>query len=231
MNADYDHHLDVLKLAIQPLSSLLDELVFIGGATVSLHVTEPIVVSIRPTEDVDCVVEIGHRADYETLAKKLRALKFTEDMVGGVLCRFKKDSIILDVMPLDADVLGFTNKWYADGFKNAERITIANHEIQIFSTAFLIAAKLEAFKGRGEGNFRESHDIEDIVTIIDGRRTIAVDLANSPEPVRTELRKEFSGLLANSRFIGSLDAHISDRQNLEERKKIIVARIREFCGL
>lgn len=212
------------------LSDLVDELVFVGGATISLYITEPQVVVIRPTDDVDCVVEVTHRIDYEEFCKKLRRLGFAEDLESGVLCRFKKESIILDIMPTDKKILGFTNRWYRDGFKNAERVRIMEREIQIFNVSYFIAAKIEAFKGRGKGKFLYSRDIEDIVTVFDGRKTIASDLKRAPNQVLGALRKELGSFLTNEDFTASLDAHISDRLNLTGRKEIILERLRDFLG-
>ncbi|MCK4690308.1 MAG: hypothetical protein KAT20_00755 [Desulfuromonadales bacterium] len=42
-------------------------------------------------------------------------------------------------------------------------------EAVLFTLAHFIATKLEAFFGRGNGNYWGSHDLEDIMTVIDGR--------------------------------------------------------------
>jgi hypothetical protein len=94
----------------------------------------------------------------------------------------------------------------------------------------LIASKIEAFKGRGKGNFMTSPDIEDIVTLIDGRAEIANDLIAAPAEVRHELKKEFTSLIQNPKFLDSLDAHISDRMNLNGRKQIVLDRINKFLA-
>jgi hypothetical protein len=36
---------------------------------------------------MDCVVEVGHRHEYEKVAKRLRKLGFHEDVASKVLCR------------------------------------------------------------------------------------------------------------------------------------------------
>ena len=95
---------------------------------------------------------------------------------------------------------------------------------------YLIAAKIEAFKSRGKGQFISSHDIEDIVTLFDGRSTIANDLNNADEAVRKYLKVEFGKLMGDKNFKTSLDAHISDRLNLVGRTKIVIDRINEFIS-
>jgi hypothetical protein len=143
-------------------------------------------------------------------------------------CRFKKGSLILDVLPTDKKILGFSNKWYKDGISEAQKINLVGYDIQVFTVPYLIASKIDAFKGRGKDKFRDSFDIEDIVTIIDGRAEITTDLNEAKQLVKQELKKEFSVLLKNERFIDSLDGHIFDRQNIEGRKKIVIGRIEEF---
>jgi len=99
------------------------------GATISLFITEPLDVKIRETLDVDCVVEVSHRGDYENISKNLRKIGFTEDVESKVLCRFKKKDLILDVMPTDTKILGFTNIWHKDGFKNSIKTNVSGQEI------------------------------------------------------------------------------------------------------
>ncbi|MDC0980127.1 hypothetical protein OAQ84_00180 [Bdellovibrionales bacterium] len=223
-----DIDLEILKLMTKELSSLSDELVFLGGSTISLFITEPLHVKIRETLDVDCVVEVSHRGDYEDISKKLREIGFSEDIGSKVLCRFKKKALILDVMPTDTRVLGFTNIWYKDGFKNSIKMKVSGQDISVFALPYLVATKLEAFKGRGNSKYLFSHDIEDIVTLFDGRPSISIDLKNADSKLVTYLKKEFTKLLSNQNFINSLEAHISDRENIEGRKKIIIERMENF---
>lgn len=50
-------------LMLDEVSMLLDELteqlVFVGGATTVLFITDPAVTNIRPTKDVDVIVEVA----------------------------------------------------------------------------------------------------------------------------------------------------------------------------
>lgn len=224
-------HLEILKLTIQALGELTDKLVFLGGSTISLYITEPEVVQIRETLDVDCVVEVSSRVEYEDLIQKLRQKGFSEDFESNVICRYKKGELILDVMPADAKILGFTNKWYKMGIENAIELGLEKTKIKVFSPALLIASKIEAFKGRGKGSFSTSSDIEDIVTIFDGRSNIASDLITSPSEVKTELSKELGLFMKNADFLDALVAHISDRQSTLGRKKIILNRIQAFLEM
>ena len=100
------------------LGTLKDKVVFVGGATVSLY-ADRMAPESRPTDDVDIVVEIASRWDYAQLEAQLRQVGFQNDITGKFLGRYLMQGVILDVMPTDESILGFSNKWYADGFKTA----------------------------------------------------------------------------------------------------------------
>jgi hypothetical protein len=53
-----------LETAAALLGPLLDEVVFVGGATAHLWITEPGAPPTRATEDVDVVCEVASRVKY-----------------------------------------------------------------------------------------------------------------------------------------------------------------------
>lgn len=46
-----------------------------------------------------------------------------------------------------------------------------------------IATKIEAFKGRGRGDFFASHDLEDLIFVMDGRSTIVEEVQTEAPPM------------------------------------------------
>lgn len=103
--------------------------------------------------------------------------------------RWRQGSVIVDVMPTDASVLGFSNRWYPMAIATAQRLDIAGHAARIVTPALFIATKLEAFHGRGHDDVFASHDLEDIITVVDGRPEIVDDVAAADEqPVPTSRR-------------------------------------------
>ena len=105
-------------------------------------------------------------------------------MSGEPLCRWHNDGLVLDMMPTDPTVLGFgASAWFRQGFDNAGTFSLPNdRQIYAFDALHLLAAKIEAFEDRGEGDWLLSRDVEDIVTILDGRTTIFEELAGQ-EPL------------------------------------------------
>jgi hypothetical protein len=53
------------------LAPLPDQFVFTGGATIVLYVDKMLWDDLRPTKDVDCVVEIASQVEYYALAERL----------------------------------------------------------------------------------------------------------------------------------------------------------------
>ena len=54
-------NVELLELAAASLGEPVAEVVFVGGATVELWITDPGAPPMRPTTDVDVVVEVATR--------------------------------------------------------------------------------------------------------------------------------------------------------------------------
>ena len=59
-----DQILDAVKAIANKLGPLRKRVVFLGGATTGLLITEPAAPPIRPTEDVDVIVDLHSMGDY-----------------------------------------------------------------------------------------------------------------------------------------------------------------------
>lgn len=125
-NLSFLDHIFPAKLSIKELESLNEDLVYTGGSIASTLLTEHVHIDIRPTTDVDCIVQAQTRLQYEHIAKKLHALGFSEDSSSKVICRFKKGKLLLDLLPTDEKVFGFSNRWYKEAYKKRVLNTINN---------------------------------------------------------------------------------------------------------
>lgn len=200
-----------IKAVSSALSDLDQEYVFVGGATVSLYATNIELGSeIRATDDVDIVVELASYGGYSKIDEKLRSLGFVNDVGSGVICRYKLQGIIVDVMPTQPEVIGFSNIWYPDGFTNAvTRELDRAGKIRIFSLPYFVASKWEAFKGRGKGDYLTSKDFEDLVYIWENADDYIEQILDGPEKVRSYLKEEFNTILHTDKFREGIYAHIS----------------------
>uniref|UniRef100_A0A831U276 Uncharacterized protein n=1 Tax=Geobacter metallireducens TaxID=28232 RepID=A0A831U276_GEOME len=214
------------------LGGLREKLVFVGGAATGLFITESAAPEPRVTQDVDLIVEVISHADYYLLEETLRRIGFSPDMTDGApICKWLVDGIVVDVMPTDAEILGFSNQWYLPAVRSAISMEIEpGLEILVATAPFFLATKIEAFHGRGGGDFMASHDIEDIVALLDGRREIVEEVRNAPEELRIYLSEQFQGFLKNVAFRESLPGHLPPDAASQARLPLIMRRIAEISG-
>ena len=183
---------------------------------------------VRPTDDVDVVIEIVAYKNYAAVEEQLRALGFVNDTTSKVICRYQYQGIIVDIIPTNEKVLGFSNKWYASGFQKAIDYEIdRQHTIKIFPAPYFIASKLEAFKGRGKNDGRTSTDFEDIVFVIANRKKVWEEFSDTDNAVKVYLKKEFSRLLDNQFLNEWIAAHLAPAF-MDEQLKIILQQMNMF---
>ena len=60
------------------LGDLVREVVFVGGATVELWITNPAAPPVRPTKDVDVIVVVAMRTAFYDFEARLRGRGFAE---------------------------------------------------------------------------------------------------------------------------------------------------------
>jgi len=180
-----------LQNAADKLGPLLQEIVFVGGCATGLLVTDPGAAEVRRTYDVDVIAEITSYVEYIRFSERLRALGFQEDTSEGApLCRWRHKTLLLDVMPLSEGILGFSNRWYADALHTATQVTLPDGlGIRAITAPYFLGAKMEAFRGRGQGDYFASHDLEDIITIVDGRPSLLAEVQSSKANLRSYLER------------------------------------------
>jgi hypothetical protein len=216
---------DLLEAASAALDDLLPEVVFVGGATVELWITDPAAPPVRPTKDVDVVVEVTSRSAFYDFETRLRAHGFHEDQEDGVICRWRHDAsdLILDAMPSEAGILGFENRWQGAGAPHAiTRDLPSGTTIRALSPPYLLATKLEAFKGRGRGDFLASRDFADIIALVDGRQELIAEVAASGQDLRDYVTQEVQALLDAPRFPDGLFGALGGDAVSQERAQAVV---------
>jgi hypothetical protein len=224
MAREWNPNLKILELAVAELGELADEMVFVGGCTTGLLITDPAAPAIRFTQDVDAIVQVVSRAEYYRFSEKLRAKDFREDMrEAAPLCRWVSDNVTLDVMPTDSSILGFGNLWYEQAIENSEIIKLpSGNAIQVVSAPYFLITKLEAFKGRGGGDYLLSHDIEDIVAVLDGRPSMLDELDLASTELKQELARRFAELLNDDNFTSAVFGHMPTDKTSQARVQIVL---------
>jgi predicted nucleotidyltransferase len=201
----------MLKTVAEALGDeLRTRLVFVGGCTTALYITDPIVLEgVRATDDVDLIVDLAGFAEWVELTERLRARGFTEAADDSVICRMKLGELKVDFMPDDEAILGFSNRWYAKGIATVVAEQLGEGlEIRRLTTELFVATKLEAYRGRGEGDLIGSRDAEDILLLVDGREEIVEEIASSEPKIRVYIAEQIAALLNDPNFDHFLEGNI-----------------------
>ena len=210
--------LEQTALALHPL---LSQLVFVGGATVPLLLTDPAAAPVRFTRDVDVATRVEKRGDLARLEEKVVALGFQPDP-DGPICRWTKAELVVDLMTDDAELQGFTNPWYRSAIKHAQEFMLPSGiRIRLLDAVHLVATKPVAWRSRGDGDMF-SHDLEDILLVLDGRPELGTELGAASSDVRTFIQAEFTALLAHPDFEETLEGTFGN----PERVSLLLERLR-----
>jgi predicted house-cleaning noncanonical NTP pyrophosphatase (MazG superfamily) len=223
-------NITMLQTVANGLGDLKDEMVFVGGSVAELYVSNPAASDIRPTLDVDCVVELSSKIAHAKLEEQLRAKKFTHDTTQGApICRFIYKDILVDVMPTDSNVLGFTNIWYEEGVDNKISKTLPDGtEVFVFRPEYYVASKFEAHKGRGGNDLRQSHDFEDIIYIFDNCPDILDNISKANDTVKAYLKEECQNLLEDEGLTEGIESALPYGSG-EESTDIILELIQRIA--
>jgi hypothetical protein len=232
MSRDKNPNLVILETATRLLGPLVNDVVFLGGCATGLLITDAGAPPIRATQDVDVIAEIGSLSEYYRLSERLREQGFQEDHSSTVICRWTAQGILLDVMPTNPEVLGFGNEWYQPALEAAEwRDLSSGQRIRMVSAPYFLATKLSAFADRGQGDYMASHDLEDMVAVLDGRPEIVTEVAQAPEKLRRHLAEQFRGFLGNARFTDALPGHLPRDESSPSRAQVVMDRMAEIATL
>lgn len=223
-----DPNLPYLRHIADALGDLREQVVFVGGAVAGLLVTDPLADSVRATRDVDAVVN-ATRAVFHLIEEAVAQRGFVRDVQGDVICRWvhKDSGLLFDLMPVQPEVLGFSNRWYPYAVETAEPVELSpGLTIRLVSAVGFVATKLEAYAGRGAGDFLTSHDIEDVLNIVDGREELTDEMAAAPAELRQAVKSAFLQLLSNPDFANVLPGLIAE----PERAGLVMQRMKAMCA-
>lgn len=221
-------NLAMLEIAVQALGDLCESLVFVGGCATGLLVTTVRAHQIRATEDVDVVTKVATVSGYHDVEARLLARGFKHDISPEApICRWIGAGTTLDLMPSEPGVLSFHNRWYPLAVDTAQSVQLpSGHDIALIAAPVFIATKLEAFWDRGDGDFLASHDLEDIVTVVDGRPSLADEVHAAHADLREYLGQQFRELTASNEFLDALAGHLPGDAASQARLPELIRRLR-----
>ena len=218
----------LIKVA-KSLEELNDRVVFVGGAVVGLYATDPAADDVRPTKDVDIIIEIASALELENLRELLNQKGFKQTAEDDVICRFRLDDIKIDVMATKEISWAPSNRWFKAGFDTAQTIKIEDVKIKIMSVSYFLATKFEAFRNRGNSDPLSSPDFEDIIYILDNHLELTDEILNSPNNVKKYLVAEFKTILNDTTLqeaiLGNLN-HLTQT----ERFRLILNKLKTILS-
>ena len=209
------------------LGTLLEKVVFLGGSATGFLISDPAAPDVRMTQDVDVIVEAATWLEYHQLEQELIQRGFAQDTCEGApICRWLINGFIVDDMPISEEILGFSNIWYGPALQYSETREVAPElTIRLVTAPYFLATKIEAFRGRGNADYLASHDLEDMVSLIDGRKELLGEIIISPTDLRKFLADTFRVFLAHSEFMESLSGHLLPDKASQGRLTLIIQRM------
>lgn len=196
-------------------------------------ITDSGAAGVWPTFDVDAIVEISSYAEYVTFSERLRNLGFVEDPTEGApICRWVQREMCLDIMPTDERILGFSNRWYKFAMQRAQNVLLEHGlMIRTVTAPLFLATKLEAFKGRGNSDYFASHDLKDIIAVIDGRPSLMDEVKQTARDLKAYIALEIGNLVRESDFMDALPGYLLPDSANQARLGNLLATLRNLSKL
>lgn len=218
-----------VQLVAEGLRELRHEVVFVGGAVISLYADDPGADTPRPTSDIDLVIEVAGYAAYARLEERLAELGFHHAPEDVINCRYRFHGVVVDIMPTDVPALMPANRWYVPGMRHAAHLPLPDGTtIALLTVPYFLGTKFEAHKGRG-GDMRTSKDFEDIVFILDSRLHLEQEIAAAAEEIRSYLQREAQALLEHPSTREAIEGHLSPHIS-SERAILLMERLERIAA-
>lgn len=227
-----DPNLELLVRAAEALGDLREQVTFVGGCATALLITDPAAAPVRATLDVDAIVAVVSLAEYQRVGAVLRERGFAQTIEGGEPpYRWTYAGLKLDLMPVEPGILGFSNRWYRAVLSSAAVMVLgAGVAVRVADAPSFVATKLEAFLERGGGDYLSSHDLEDVLSVVDGRPEFVAELGKAPPELRHFVAQAFARLLADDGFDNALPGLVVDGSPAV-RTPVVLQRLREIAAL
>lgn len=219
-----------VKIA-KALGELNQEVVFVGGAMVSLYIDDTSAEDIRPTKDIDLTFQIFSVQELETLRQKLVIKGFQEQADSTIICRFAFDDLLVDIMSTKGVGWAPGNRWFESGFAKAEKVLLEGLNVRILPLPYFLASKIDAFFDRGKHDLLASHDFEDIVYLFNYTSDIAEKIRHSGDlEVISYLAGCAREILGNEKMMDALPGHLF-YADTDERMDMIIAKMEVLANM
>ncbi len=213
------------KQAVKTIATALGELnaqvVFVGGAVVSLYIDDPSADDVRPTKDVDISLHIATFSELEKIRLSLTKKGFFQTSEDNVICRFRFQDIKVDVMSTQPVGWAPANRWFEPGFHHLQTAQLDEVQVKILSLPWFLAAKFDAFYDRGFNDPRTSQDFEDIVYLLNYTTNLEKIILKADADVQLYLKEAFETILENQTVQEAVVGNLYYEDQIKRFNKII----------
>lgn len=225
-------NLGALRAVADRLDQLGIDYAFVGGAIVNLLLDDPTFAPVRPTDDMDVILGMVTGQRYSVVEERLRKLGFSPDSrEGAPRCRWTLGKLTVDIMPVDGAHLGLKTAWFPEALASATVQEIAHTKVKLVSPVTFLATKFAAFADRGDDDIYGSHDLEDLIAVIDGRENIVAEVNDVSATVRDYLCASVATLLADPRFDEALSGFLPGDAASQQRLPMLRRKLRAIGGV
>ncbi|MBX3751779.1 MAG: hypothetical protein KF897_17005 [Opitutaceae bacterium] len=225
-------NLGALRAVADRLEGLGLNYAFVGGSIVNLLLDYPELSPARPTDDVDVIIEVVAGGRYSDLEARIRELGFEHDMrEGAPRCRWVLGNLTVDIMPIEGATLGLNTAWFKEALATAQERVVAHTRLKLVSPVGFLATKYVAFCDRGHSDYYASHDLEDFITVVDGRADIVTVVDQAPAELRRYLISAVRTLLAVRAFDEALPGQLPPDQASQQRLPLLRQKLAAIAAL
>ena len=217
-------HLELIETIAAALGELNEKVAFVGGAVVGLYTNDLAAEDVRPTKDIDITLHIVSLGNLELFREALLSKGFIQHADDDVVCRFRYEGILVDVMATHPVGWAPANRWFAPGFDHLISRESDGQTFRLLSLPYFMATKFDAHADRGGSDPRTSKDFEDIVYLLDYVVNLDQQISAAPEDVKTYLIAQFEAILTDNLKKEAILAQLPYSIQME-RFKIIMDKI------
>lgn len=209
--------LDNIEVVAAALENVRTRFVFAGAGILPLLIEPQFVPDLRPTHDVDAVVQVLHLGEWMRLRTALIACGFRERAMPSQNRQilFWLNNLPVDFIPPRLQEFGTQNRWLDLGFEFAEESQLPSGRVieRLPANAFL-AAKVAAFLSRGRRDVFRSDDLDDIVSLLVGRPTLPEELSFGHPEIRAYVHEHLEGFRRDREVWDVLPGYVRSREKL-----------------
>ena len=227
-----DNNIGALRAVAERLDQTGIPYAFTGGSIINLLIDNPEFTPARPTDDVDVIIELISTARYSDVEEKLRGLGFEHDMSADApICRWRLGLLIVDIMPTHGQQLGLNTQWFKEVLECAIIKEYAHTELKVVSPVGLLVTKYLTFTERGNDDYYASHDLEDLITVVDGREQIVEEIDAAPTDLRNYIIQGVQQLLGSPDFNDALPGHLPFDSASQQRLPMLKTKLVDISKL